>query len=379
MADTKTSALTALSGAPAVDDLLMIVDISDTTMAGTGTNKYIRTSDFLTTPGITGQVTVTYTDAGTNTVLYNYVANRQSSGTPANGIGVGWAFDVETAAGNTERGATIEAVTTDVASTSEDFDLVFKTMAAGATAANRLKIRSVENDVHFVSGLISSGNGSGEFRINAQNITSRVSMLHDFTGRIHSTSTGSFGFANSSTIASATTDAAMARSGVNSITFAETFAGAGGAGVVTSRTEINKAVTAIPDATVTTVFTVTVPNAAHSAMIEVGLTGSLGAGGAIGANEATGTATYQIAVARTAGVNAVASISSVYGSTTAAVAGAATITVTGNLGAVSGAVGASNTFTIRVTITKGSGSSANHTCLAYARLMNANATGITIL
>jgi hypothetical protein len=151
-----------------------------------------------------------------------------------------------------------------------------------------------------------------------------------------------------------------------------------GAGEATTRVQINKAVASIADATATTVFTVTVPNASHSAMVKVTLVGKIGAGGAIGAGEATGTISYDIAIARTAGVNAVATISTAYGSSTAAVAGATTITVAGDLGAVSGAVGASNTFTIRVTITKGGGSSANHTCLAYARLMNANATGITI-
>lgn len=81
----------------------------------------------------TAQQTHTLTDAGTNTVLYPLVPNRQSSGTPANGIGVGIPFDVETSSGNTERGCTIEAVTTDVTSTSEDFDLVVKCMAAGST------------------------------------------------------------------------------------------------------------------------------------------------------------------------------------------------------------------------------------------------------
>src|SRR6185436_6011021 len=44
-----------------------------------------------------------------------------------------------------EEGAIIEAVTTDVTSTSEDFDLVFKTMAAGATATEKLRITSTGN------------------------------------------------------------------------------------------------------------------------------------------------------------------------------------------------------------------------------------------
>lgn len=81
-------------------------------------------------------------DVATNLVLQAARLTGQSTGTPAAGIGVGLEFEVETAADNYEVGATIEAETTDVTSTSEDFDLVFKTMAAGAAAAERFRIKS---------------------------------------------------------------------------------------------------------------------------------------------------------------------------------------------------------------------------------------------
>jgi hypothetical protein len=149
-------------------------------------------------------------------------------------------------------------------------------------------------------------------------------------------------------------------------------------GAVTSKAELTKAVTAIADATATDVLTITVPNAAHSALVRVMLAGSLGAGGAIGANEATGVVAYDIAIARTAGVNAVAGISAAYGAASAVVAGGATITVTAAMSAVVGAVGASNSFTVKVTITKGSGASANHTCRIHATVVNANATGVSV-
>jgi len=152
----------------------------------------------------------------------------------------------------------------------------------------------------------------------------------------------------------------------------------GGAGAVGSVDKVQKSVAAIADATLTTVWTITVPNAAHSAKIRVTLVGSLGAGGAIGANEASATNTYDIVVTRTAGVNAVAAISTVYGAAASAVAGAATVTAVLTVGAVSGAVGASNTFPVQVTITKSGGASANHTCQAIAEVLNANATGVTI-
>jgi len=190
--------------------------------------------------------------------------------------------------------------------------------------------------------------------------------------------TACFGITSSTGDPTGSAASSMGRPGLsNAFVFADTTSAAV-AGGTTSRVEANKAITAIADATATTVFTVTVPNASHSAMIEVNLTGKIGAGGAIGAGEATGTISYQIAIARTAGVNAVATISAAYGSAVCAVAGATTITVAGTLGAITGAVGASNTFTIQVTVTKGGGASANHTCLAYARLMNANSSGISI-
>jgi hypothetical protein len=60
---------------------------------------------------------------------------RTTTGTPANGIGGSLDFTVETSAGNNEIGARIGAVTTDVTGTSEDFDIVFYVMDAGAAAA----------------------------------------------------------------------------------------------------------------------------------------------------------------------------------------------------------------------------------------------------
>ena len=85
---------------------------------------------------------VQVTDAGTTTAPVALALDHQSSGTPANGIGVALGMKVETAAGNTEIGALIEAVTTDVTATSEDFDVVIKTMAAGAAAAERARVTS---------------------------------------------------------------------------------------------------------------------------------------------------------------------------------------------------------------------------------------------
>jgi hypothetical protein len=98
--------------------------------------------DLLLTAKGTG-VVYTYSEtAATNTIIDVARLEARSSGTPANGIGVGLLFATETTANNFEIGARIEAVTTDVTATSEDFDLVFKTMAAGAAAAERMRIGS---------------------------------------------------------------------------------------------------------------------------------------------------------------------------------------------------------------------------------------------
>jgi hypothetical protein len=167
----------------------------------------------------------------------------------------------------------------------------------------------------------------------------------------------------------------IARAAINSLVFGVSV----GAGAAISRTEINKTVTGITDAAATVTFTVTIPNAAHTATVEFELTGIIGAGGAIGAHEAAATTSGKIIVTRTAGVNAVASaVSTAFGAVAANVAGATTVTVAAAVSAISGAVGATNTFTINVTITKAGGSSANHICLCYAKVMNANASGVTI-
>lgn len=190
------------------------------------------------------------------------------------------------------------------------------------------------------------------------------------------TSNTAFKATSGTSTASSSADTSMSRAGAsNSWAFCD---GGSGSGQAVSRAELNKKVSSIADNTATDVLTVTIPNAAHSGQLYIELCGSLGAGGAVGANEATAVNCYTVAFTRTAGVNAVATISAASGAAACAVAGAATATCTGTLSAVTGAAGASNSFTVKATIARSGGSSANHTCLVYAKLMNANASGITI-
>lgn len=152
----------------------------------------------------------------------------------------------------------------------------------------------------------------------------------------------------------------------------------GVAAASTTSTQLMKLVTAITNASATTVLTVTVPNAAHAASIRITLVGSLGTGGAIGADEASGTVSYDYAVTRFTGVAMGGTISTAYGSGMATTVGAATVTVTAAPTLNGEGVSSTNTASLKVTITRSSGSSDNHTCLVYAQILNVNATGVTI-
>jgi hypothetical protein len=67
-------------------------------------------------------------------------------------------FAAETAAGNTETGMQISAITTDVTSGSEDFDFVLRLMAAGATAAEVFRVRST--GTALVSAILDAAGGN---------------------------------------------------------------------------------------------------------------------------------------------------------------------------------------------------------------------------
>lgn len=79
-------------------------------------------------------------DALNTAVTYTARLTHTTSGTPTAGIGVGLELAAECTAGNII-GATIDAITTDVGSGTEDFDLALRTMIAGALA-DRFRIHS---------------------------------------------------------------------------------------------------------------------------------------------------------------------------------------------------------------------------------------------
>ena len=155
--------------------------------------------------------------------------------------------------------------------------------------------------------------------------------------------------------------------------------GTGVPGAAAVQTEKTKQVTGLADTVATAVLTVTVPNAQHAAVIDLDVVGILGAGGAIGAGEATRNSRYQIVLARTVGVACVATASAAIGGAASTVAGGDAITsVVVTLSAMTGAVGATQTFDILVAITRSGAGATNHVALVAARIVNQNATGVTV-
>jgi len=145
--------------------------------------------------GADGEVTLTHQadvgvlldveNATTNGVTDVLKLQAKSTGTPAVGIGVGLEFSTETAASTIETGGVIESVTTGLTPTSEEFDMVFKTMSAGATPAERLKLNgsgatigNINVDGNTIISTDTNGNinltpnGAGEVNISKVDIDS---------------------------------------------------------------------------------------------------------------------------------------------------------------------------------------------------------------
>jgi hypothetical protein len=82
------------------------------------------------------------TTAKTNTVDDPVRVTHETSGAPANGIGVGVEFEQETSAANNEVIMILDAVVDDVTAASEDASLSVKLMTAGAAAAEVFAVES---------------------------------------------------------------------------------------------------------------------------------------------------------------------------------------------------------------------------------------------
>lgn len=107
----------------------------------------VETKSETNNPQFTGTVTTqslvtVIDDVNNETVTKPITLEHTTSGTPGTGIGVGIDFKVETSDGNSEIGASIDAVATNVGAAVEDFALTFNVMTAGATASEVARIDS---------------------------------------------------------------------------------------------------------------------------------------------------------------------------------------------------------------------------------------------
>jgi len=143
----------------------------------------------------------------------------------------------------------------------------------------------------------------------------------------------------------------------------------GDAGTVQRRV---KKISGLTDDTMTDLFTITVPNGDHAAGFFMRVVGSLGD------NDSTACDEYMVAIAREAGEATVAEgdvlVSSV---AQPSATGAQEITMTFGITSMTGAVGATQTFTIQGKITKGGGASTSHTIMCAAELLNHNTGGVS--
>ena len=152
----------------------------------------------------------------------------------------------------------------------------------------------------------------------------------------------------------------------------------GAAGGATSAHTIIKKITDIDDAVATDILTVTVPNADHAAAVKLTFLSSNGNGDSdMTAFESSRVATGHVVVARTTDANAVTAAATIDDAAIATVAGGATHTLAYDLSSISGAAGAVNTFTIRVTINDSLNLGSNQ-LVVFATLINSEATGVTI-
>jgi hypothetical protein len=88
------------------------------------------------------KLTLLTNTALTNSSILPLQIRHETSGTPANSIGVGIEFAQETAAGNVETLGDFRVIATDVTAGSEDGAFIWRLMAAGATAAELMRLNS---------------------------------------------------------------------------------------------------------------------------------------------------------------------------------------------------------------------------------------------
>lgn len=126
---------------PYVNENYKLALYADQDDADADTNA-IWSVDNLIPPITSGSYSVT--DANNNTVVDVITLTHATTGTPTTGIGAGLAFAVE-GTDDTMTCMTIDAVSTDVGSASEDYDFVLSLTKAGAAPAQVMRVSSLGN------------------------------------------------------------------------------------------------------------------------------------------------------------------------------------------------------------------------------------------
>jgi len=135
---------------------------------------------------------ISETNSTTSTVASMVDLVRQTTGTAATGIGVSISFVTENASTVNKYGSTIESVSTDVTNGTEDFDLVFKNMAGGANAAEKLRITST-GVLGIKNGTAPSSSPVDAVQIYAEDVSSSSELkVRDEAGNITTLSPHNF-------------------------------------------------------------------------------------------------------------------------------------------------------------------------------------------
>ena len=195
MADTKITALTALTGADPANDVIPIVDVSDTTMAASGTTKKISVNNILGASGtatlasatITGDLTV-----DTSTLKVDSTNNRVGIGTASPGA----IFDIYQATLGTAyfRGGYAARQMSITATSDGSNDGAIHTFSIGSSAGQF----AFANSSGTRMTLDSSGNlGIGvtpSAKLDVQTSAGRFKVENFGASSVKLTSSGSFGF-----------------------------------------------------------------------------------------------------------------------------------------------------------------------------------------
>ena len=157
MADSKITALTALTAADPVNDMFPIVDVSDTTMAASGTTKKISVNNILSSsPTASGALTVTgLVTAGSATITGDLTVRTNKLAVTSTGIGINQA--TPTAPVHAETLGTGTTVISNVA-------LTLRSQAAGRDVSIQFSDGSNQAYLAMLSGALYFGTGGANTR-----------------------------------------------------------------------------------------------------------------------------------------------------------------------------------------------------------------------